>query len=113
MGPFACAAIISYSRPFKKSKGYPILPASYQSFSKKEFENLHREIIRLRDQCVAHSDEEVNKVVLILRSGSAPMLSNSAITSRGLNMRTFGVLKELCEYHLMNLEKDMSQVMAL
>ena len=64
------ALVVAYSRPFTRSRGHnkakPVLPDRVwtSTFSEQERE-LHEEILRKRNQEVAHSDAEVWEVALV------------------------------------------------
>lgn len=52
---FTTALIVSYARPFTKSRGWPNFPARLLTFSKDE-RGLHERLLDLRNQVYAHSD---------------------------------------------------------
>ncbi|MDH5180299.1 MAG: hypothetical protein OEZ39_13400 [Gammaproteobacteria bacterium] len=54
---FTTSLIVSYCRPFTKSKGWPKLPSEFVVYSAEE-SVLHRKIMDLRHQVYAHSDSE-------------------------------------------------------
>ena len=106
--PLNYAAVISYSRPFTKSEGYRPLPASYSLFARQDFTNLHEQILRMRNKCVAHSDEKLNKVFQIVDQSNASLQSpRHAIHSLYLSLDAFGLFKELCDHHLDRLMRDL------
>ena len=114
--PLSCAAVIAYSRPFISTRGYPGLPKRYKSFDSAQLSALHGEIIRLRNTCVAHSDEDVNKVFLrpakeggSSGGGSKAARTYGGIRSRGILLSAFPVFKDLCEHQLAELKAHIGE----
>jgi hypothetical protein len=106
--PLSYASTIAYSRPFTGSKGYPKLPPGYSTFDRPDFDALHQQIICIRHKCVAHSDAELNRVVLLLGNGAPLQTPRHAIRSRQLAFGTFALFRDLCEYQLNRLKKDIA-----
>jgi hypothetical protein len=63
--PLTCTAVISYARPFVHSRGYAPLPKPYETFQSEGMRVLHSTIMNYRNGYVAHSDADLNKVMLI------------------------------------------------
>jgi hypothetical protein len=60
--PLFNAIIIAYARPFTRNRPLGRLPAEWSTFSNPGFQETHNELIKARDQFIAHSDEEVRRV---------------------------------------------------
>lgn len=58
---FTCSLIVTYSRPFTRSRGLPALKPLGNLYNKTEAE-LHRKVIKLRHKVYAHSDSDSYKV---------------------------------------------------
>jgi len=52
---FTTSLIVSYSRPFKYSCGWPDLPKNFKQYDTLQ-QQLHKKLLGLRDQIYAHSD---------------------------------------------------------
>jgi hypothetical protein len=105
--PFRVAAIIAYSRPFGKSRGYQQLSARFEQFARDEFTSMHNQIIDLRDKCVAHSDREMNKVIRISDEGTTTLRTQGHyVKSRTLYIKDFGLFRDLCQQQLDRVKHD-------
>jgi hypothetical protein len=60
--PLFHAIVIAYARPFTKNRPLGRLPEEWSTFSNPQAQELHDELIKSRDQYIAHSDKEVRKV---------------------------------------------------
>ncbi len=107
--PLSYASTIAYSRPFTGSRGYPKLPPGYSAFDRLDYDELHKQILLIRHKCVAHSDPELNQVVLILGNVAPLQTPRHAIRSRQLALGTFALFRDLCEYQLNRLKKDIAK----
>lgn len=58
---FTTSAVISYSRPFTKSYGWPSFPSSLLPYGEKEI-GLHQHFLNLRNEVYAHSDSKHNSI---------------------------------------------------
>jgi len=54
---FTTSLIVSYARPFTRSKGWPALPSEFVVYSEEQ-QQLHHKIMDLRHKVYAHSDSE-------------------------------------------------------
>lgn len=109
-GPLNYASTVVYCRPFTGSKGYPKLPRTYSSFERPNFAALHEQVLCMRHKCVAHSDAELNKVVLLLDDGNVSLQTpRHAIRSRHLSLSSFPLFKDLCECQLAKLKEDIER----
>jgi hypothetical protein len=55
--------VISYCRPFTRNKPYG--PLDWTEFKTPASEDLHQELLDLRNKCVAHSDHDMRKVFIV------------------------------------------------
>ena len=109
-GPLNYASAVVYCRPFTRSKGYPKLPSTYSSFERPDFAALHEQVLCMRHKCVAHSDAELNKVVLLLDDGNVSLQTpRHAIRSRHLSLSSFALFEDLCQCQLARLKKDIER----
>ena len=58
---FTTALIMSYSRPFIQSKGWPKLPQELVPYNTTEL-HIHEQVMQLRHQGYAHSDSSRHKI---------------------------------------------------
>ena len=63
--PLHCAVTVCYGRPFTSGRGYAAVPACYSRFTDAEQTSLHNDMIKFRNEYIAHSDEKAAKVILI------------------------------------------------
>jgi hypothetical protein len=81
--PLFHAMVIAYARPFTHNKPLGRLPGEWSKFSDPHFQEAHDALIRSRHQYIAHSDEEIKKV-LIFPHGAA--LGETGLKSGGISL---------------------------
>jgi hypothetical protein len=112
-----CHAVIAYARPFKKSKGYPRLPTAFEQFPHPRLREIHELVIMFRDQCIAHSDKDVNTVELIPNVPPAtdrpgeqhPPFERHLAKGYHLELTAFPVFKDVCMLQGQRLAKEIAQ----
>ncbi len=95
--PLLTAIIISYSRPFRKNKGYMALEGKLGQFENREFQEIHDAILEMRDKVIAHSDSDVRMVEF--ETKDTPIgrrISEIRVVSQSLPMDIFPKLLETC-----------------
>ena len=100
------ALVITYARPFMKSRGkamLPKLPSEYLELLSEEQKKLHKNLIDLRNQTQAHSDSRALDVSVIMNDidgftyDSIHRFSQGALVSRTLFHPPEFLLKEIVE----------------
>ncbi len=80
-------AVITYARPFTKTKGVGRLSAKYERFSDKELQLTHELIMEQRREHIAHNDSRTGKVTIVPAGqqgapGQPPAQETSFVASR-------------------------------
>lgn len=80
-----CATFVSYSRPFIGRRGYPSLPKRYLKFGdgNKKLSDMHEKIIEIRNEFMAHRDNQRNRVLLV--EDTKPATKGSALVLKKCN----------------------------
>jgi hypothetical protein len=87
--PLFHAIVVSYARPFTKNQPHGRLPTEWSKFSDPYFQEAHDKIIKARHQYIAHSDEEIRKV-LIFPPGARIGETDYKVGDISLTVRTLG-----------------------
>jgi hypothetical protein len=87
--PLFHAIVVSYARPFTQNRPHGRLSAEWATFSDPHFQEAHDKLIKARNQYIAHSDEEIRKV-LILPSGAPIGETGLRAGDISLTVRTLG-----------------------
>ena len=100
------ALVVSYARPFMKSRGktmLPKLPSGYLEVLSEEQKKLHKNLVDLRNQTQAHSDSKALDISIITNTigtfsyDSIHRFSQGAIVSRTLFQPPAFLLEEIVE----------------
>lgn len=101
--PLLNALIVCYSRPFSPNKPLGSLKKKWHKFNNPDFQEIHEEILELRDKVVAHSDLEVRRVHIYPRGTPLPELGKGmksggslSVSSYYLPLEMFPVIRDAC-----------------
>jgi hypothetical protein len=62
--PLQEALVIAYSRPFSANKPFGPLASRWAKFESAEHQKLHKDLLQIRDELVAHADASRRRVLI-------------------------------------------------
>jgi hypothetical protein len=65
LAPLSQAAVVAYGRPFSGNKGTGTLSRHWSDFPDARLRAVHRKLMDVRNELVAHSDSSVRNVVMV------------------------------------------------
>jgi hypothetical protein len=100
--PLFHAIVVSYARPFTGNRPHGRLHAEWSTFSDPYFQEAHDKIIKARHQYIAHSDEEIRKVLIFppgARIGETGYRAGDlslTVRTLGFPLEWFPPIRDLC-----------------
>jgi hypothetical protein len=100
--PLFQAMVIAYARPFTRNRPHGRLPAEWSKFAEPHFQEAHEALIRARDKYIAHSDEEIRKVLIfphgsdLLETGFKAGDISLTVRTLGFPLEWFPSIRDLC-----------------
>ncbi len=102
--PLQDALVVGYGRPFTSNKPYGPLANRWSKFDDPGRQELHNEIIQLRNELVAHSDATQRRVVIFPPQAQPPVPGRNpssratlAVTHERRGPAFFSSARELCD----------------
>jgi hypothetical protein len=94
--PLFHAIVMAYARPFTRNQPLGPLPAEWSKFSNPHFQETHDDLIKSRHQFIAHSDEEIRKVIIFPPGAS---LGKTGLKSGGVSISIRTIAFRISKFH--------------
>jgi hypothetical protein len=116
--PLFHAIVVSYARPFTGNRPHGRLPAEWSKFPDPYFQEAHDKIIKARNQYIAHSDEEIRKVLIfppgapIGETGYRAGDLSLTVRTMGFPLEWFPPIRDLCRDLGGRMDKRVNSLLA-
>jgi hypothetical protein len=115
--PLFHAIAISYARPFTANRPLGSLPAKWSRYTNPRFQEAHDELLSIRNQFVAHSDQDERTVQIVPPYVIVPGATTHYVTigvgvrTVGFPVRNFVVVRRMCVDIGRRLEKAINDLL--
>jgi len=109
--------IVNYAKPFTDNKPLGRLPKKFSSFQDSTYQEMHKQLIDLRNQFVAHSDYNMRKVHIypkntqLMKTGHFASGLGFTVSSIILDKALYEKIFEVGKYLINLLYKDVFQLL--
>lgn len=115
--PLFHAIAISYARPFTANRPLGSLPAKWSRYTNPRFQEAHDELLSIRNQFVAHSDQDERTVQIVPPYVTIPGTTTHydrvgvGVRTVGFPIENFGVVRRMCLDIGRRIEKEIDALL--